>query len=173
MISIMGKQVHASMYKPFSTATDSTIKALDLLISRGGIFRSSEQWVYDALRPLIESGHVLTDNGWIFIHDDFEGALLDLAAHDPSLSRLVVSYRALMRDKLDVYETDNNFVAAQLSNIVSVLGKLEAISSILSNISLRVDDLSERVSKFEGQLYEIDTALAVVESVLNHEATDS
>ena len=169
----MGKQVYASMYKPFATSSDSVLKALDLLIARGGVMRVAERWVFDALQPFADSGYVSFDRDWVSFADDFEGLLLDLASFNPAASPLLVSYRALMRDKQQVYTDTDNFVAAKIADTVSVIGKLEVISAIISDLSKKLSDICERVPTLESQMYEIDTALAIVESVLNNEASNS
>lgn len=81
---------------PLPSYASQQLRAIDVLISKNGVFRTNERWVYDALDNLIRSGHVKVNDNVITIGDNFESLLISLASSDTSYASMLVNYRSMI-----------------------------------------------------------------------------
>ena len=140
-------------------------RAIDLLISKDGVFRTDERWVHDALRPLADEGVVTQDGSTISIGSNFETYLLNSCENYPEFSESLIGYRSLVQQKIEEYDVVDSDVMNKLQSIASTDEKLVYLTSVISETFGKLSKAIETTQALEAKLAEMDMSLSVMESI--------
>lgn len=145
---------------------DRMKRALDLLIAKGGVFRTDESWVYRSLRRLISEGFVSVDNNVLSIGDNFEQLLMNLAENLPVYTETLKNYRKLVLSQIEKYDVINFSVMENLSKIQSTDEKIVYLTSVIAKISGNMEEALKKISYLESFCEELNTSVSVIESIV-------
>tara|TARA_B100000902_G_scaffold26214_1_gene31546 strand:+ start:20801 stop:21310 length:510 start_codon:yes stop_codon:yes gene_type:complete len=168
----MKKVTHAITETIRLDSTKDTIRALDLLIAKDGVFRTSEKWVHDSLRLLIKEGYVNQDGTCLSIGENFEEFLLHVISENTNFTPTLVSYRSLIQKKLNEYDVAESEVMQHLNSITSTDEKLIYLTSVVSDTFGKLGIALEKTHALEAKLAEMDLSLSVMESITFDEDSD-
>ena len=143
-------------------------RALSLLVARGGVFRTDERWVHDALRRLVHEGWVNVNDSTLSYGTDFEKLLSDACDH-PQLGdwykELYVQYRVgLNSSRKAVTGEGHTDVLERVDDIPSTEWKIRYLAQVLAEVQAAVTELADTTAYTVGLLREVDTSLAALES---------
>ena len=148
-----------------NTPVTDVKRAIDLLISKDGVFRTDERWVHDALRPLADEGVVTQDGSTISIGSNFETYLLNSCENYPEFSESLIGYRSLVQQKIEEYDVVDSDVMNKLQSIASTDEKLVYLTSVISETFGKLSKAIETTQTLEAKLAEMDMSLSVMESM--------
>ena len=170
----MDKKVvqHAVSSVPIPQQADATRRAVELLVAKDGVFRTSEKWVYSSLRGLIESGHVNVSGNTLSVGSDFESYLLSMADMDAGYTPILRDYRRSISDKINEYDVSSDAVMDKISHMPNTDEKIIYLTSVLADAYGKLEKALEKTAKLEATLRELDISLSVVESMTFDENTD-
>jgi hypothetical protein len=167
------KVVHqASQAGKFRDPNEPLRRALDLIISKQGVFRTDERWVWDAALPLVESGHLVASGNTLSIGANFEPLLLKLAESDYQFGATLKLYRTLLNSRVAEFSLHDSTVMEKLSEFPTTDEKIIYLTSILAETCGKLEKALEKTAKLEAMLHELDVSLSVVESITFDENTD-
>jgi len=156
---------HAITESTTNTQVANTKRAIDLLISKDGVFRTDERWVHDALKPLHEAGGVTQEGQTIAIGSNFETYLLNSCENYPEFSDSLVGYRSLVQQKIEEYDVADSAVMDKLQSISSTDEKIVYLTSVVSEAYGKLSKAIEQTQALEAKLAEMDVSLSVMESI--------
>ena len=168
----MKKVTHAITETIRPDSTKDTIRALDLLIAKDGVFRTSEKWVHDSLQLLIKEGYVNQDGACLSIGENFENFLLQVISHNTDFTNTLISYRSLVQKKLNEYDVAESEVMQELNSIASTEEKIIYLTSVISSTFGKLGVALEKTQALEARLAEMDISLSVMESITFNEDSD-
>lgn len=168
----MKKVTHAITETIRLDSTKDTIRALDLLIAKDGVFRTSEKWVHDSLQLLIKEGYVNQDGACLSIGENFENFLLQVISHNTDFTDTLISYRSLVQKKLNEYDVAESEVMQELNSIASTEEKIIYLTSVISSTFGKLGVALEKTQALEARLAEMDISLSVMESITFNEDSD-
>jgi hypothetical protein len=157
---------------PLPSGSDNTLRAIELLIAKDGVFRTNEKWVYSALRQLVAEGYVTLDDNVISIGNNFESLLLNLAARDSRYAPVVGKYRIMVRDAVAKYDVQDFEVMESVHGIKNTEEKIIYLTSVLSETFGKLGVALENISRLEALIKEMDVSLSVMESMTFDEDSD-
>jgi hypothetical protein len=140
-------------------------RALDLLIAKNGVFRTSEKWVHDSLAPLIKEGYITQDDTCLSIGEDFEGFLLGVVSRNTDFTETLINYRSYIQSKLGEYDVAESEVMQELQSIASTDEKIIFLTSIISSTFGKLGVALEKTQSLEAKLAEMDISLSLMESI--------
>jgi hypothetical protein len=150
----------------------SVRRFLNLLVSSKGSYRLDSFWVKD-VAPSLEQAEVINIDGNVAsIGQNFESFVLRMVKTDPLFGEVLVGYRSFIQECLAEYDLKDDAIGRRLESIGSADEKIVYLTSILSEVSAKLEYMINRSQSMEATLSEMDTALSVVESILD-ENTDS
>lgn len=158
---------------PVPSYASQQLRALDILISKNGVFRTNERWVYDALSELIKLGYINVDSNVITIGSNFERVLISLCSADVDYAPMLINYRQMVTSIADKYNISDSEIMDSLNGYMGTDEKIIYLASVLNDIVGKVDLIIDRVNTLEALCSEIDLSLSVVESVTLDENSDS
>jgi len=165
----MKKVTHAITETIRPDSNKDTIRALDLLIAKDGVFRTGEKWVHDSLQLLIKEGYVNQEGTCLSIGENFENFLLHVIAENANFTDTLISYRSLVQKKLNEYDVAESEVMQQLNSIVSTEEKIIYLTSVVSSTFGKLGVALEKTQALEAKLAEMDISLSVMESITFNE----
>ena len=168
----MKKVTHAITETIRPDSTKDTIRALDLLIAKDGVFRTNEKWVHDSLQLLIKEGYVNQDGACLSIGENFENFLLQVISHNTDFTDTLISYRSLVQKKLNEYDVAESEVMQELNSIASTEEKIIYLTSVISSTFGKLGVALEKTQALEARLAEMDISLSVMESITFNEDSD-
>jgi hypothetical protein len=168
----MKKVTHAITETIRLDSTKDTIRALDLLIAKDGVFRTSEKWVHDSLQLLIKEGYVNQDGTCLSIGENFENFLLQVISDNTDFTDTLISYRSLVQKKLNEYDVAESEVMQELNSIASTEEKIIYLTSVISSTFGKLGVALEKTQALEARLAEMDISLSVMESITFNEDSD-
>lgn len=140
-------------------------RALSILISKDGAFRTDEKWVYSALKDYIKAGYVKVDGNVLCIGADFESLLISLTSTNPRFSNLLLDYRRYITDLAKEYNVTDSQVLDRLGTMKSTDEKIIYLTQVLSDTYGKLDKALQRTQELEAKLREMDISLSVMESI--------
>ena len=127
------KVVHqASQAGKFRDPNEPLRRALDLLISKQGVFRTDERWVWDVARPLVESGHLVEDGNCLSIGANFEPLLLKLSESDSQFGTTLKLYRTLLNSRVAEFNLHDSTVMEKVNTLPTTDEKIIYLTSVLA-----------------------------------------
>ena len=168
----MKKVTHAITETIRLDSTKDTIRALDLLIAKDGVFRTSEKWVHDSLQLLIKEGYVNQDGTCLSIGENFENFLLHVISDNTDFTNTLISYRSLVQKKLNEYDVAESEVMQELNSIASTEEKIIYLTSVVSSTFEKLGVALDKTQALEARLAEMDISLSVMESITFNEDSD-
>lgn len=167
------KVVHqASQAGKFRDPNEPLRRALDLLISKQGVFRTDERWVWDVARPLVESGHLVEDGNCLSIGANFEPLLLKLSESDSQFGTTLKLYRTLLNSRVAEFNLHDSAVMEKVNTLPTTDEKIIYLTSVLAETYGKLEKALEKTVKLEAMLQELDVSLSVIESITFDENTD-
>ena len=145
--------------------SDQVARALSILISKDGAFRTNEKWVYSALKKYIAAGYVKVDGNLICIGADFESLLFSLLSENPRFSSLLLEYRRYADDLSKQYDVTDMQVLDRLDSIKSTDEKIAYLTKVVADTFGKLEAAISRTQELEAKLREMDISLSVVESI--------
>lgn len=164
---------HAFVRLPMPSNISRFMRAVDLLVSKGGTLRTDERSMYDALLPAIKARHVVVDGNVISIGENFEQMLMSLAQDEPGFLSIFMEYRKLVSSLVDKYSVVDSNIMSNVSNIVNTDEKIIYLASVLAETAGKVDVIIDKVNAIEALCSEINLSLSVVESITFDENPNS
>lgn len=149
------------------------MRAIDLIVAKGGFIRTDERWIYDALTPAIKAGYVNVNGNTISIGSNFENMLLSLAQEDAGYLAIFMEYRKLLVSLAEKYDVADTNIMRDINNIVNTDEKIIYLASVLAETAGKVDVLIEKVNAIEALCSEMNLSLSVVESITLDENSNS
>jgi hypothetical protein len=168
----MKKVTHAITETIRPDSTKDIIRALDLLIAKDGVFRTSEKWVHDSLQLLIKEGYVNQDGTCLSIGENFENFLLHVISDNTDFTNTLISYRSLVQKKLNEYDVAESEVMQELNSIASTEEKIIYLTSVVSSTFEKLGVALDKTQALEARLAEMDISLSVMESITFNEDSD-
>lgn len=151
---------------------EQIIRLLDFVVSKDGVFRTSERWAWDAARPLIRDGVLSHDGETISAGVKFEEFLVEHSKDSDDLKTILSKYRSYIADRIQEYNLSNDKVMSHLQTLSSVDDKIIYLTSVVSQTFAKLDHMIEKTQLLEATLSEMDTALSVMETVTFDENSD-
>lgn len=140
---------------------------LNLIVSSKGSFRLDSFWTRD-ITPALEAAQVINIDGNVAsLGPNFESFVLRMAKTDPLFGEVLVGYRSFIQECFAEYDLKDDAIAKRLDSIGSADEKIVYLTSILSEVSAKLEYMVNRSQSMEATLAEMDTALSVVESILD------
>jgi hypothetical protein len=168
----MKKVTHAITETIRPDSNKDIIRALDLLIAKDGVFRTSEKWVHDSLQLLIKEGYVNQDGTCLSIGENFENFLLHVISDNTDFTNTLISYRSLVQKKLNEYDVAESEVMQELNSIASTEEKIIYLTSVVSSTFEKLGVALDKTQALEARLAEMDISLSVMESITFNEDSD-
>lgn len=170
----MDKKVvqHAVSSVPIPQQADATRRAVELLVAKDGVFRTSEKWVYASLRDLIDSGHVKVSGTTLSVGADFESHLLKMSDIDAGYTPILRDYRRSISEKISEYNVSSDAVMDKIADMPNTDEKIIYLTSVLADAYGKLEKALEKTAKLEATLHELDISLSVMESMTFDENTD-
>lgn len=163
---------HAVSLPPVPTADGAVAKALQLLVAKGGVFRTDEKWVYTSLRPLINAGYVNVSGNVLTIGTDFDTYLLSASRTNSEFIEIYTAYREWLLSNREQLSDKDNEVLDALDHFPTADQKIMYLGNLVSELSGSVNALTEIVENCVASINDLTLALNVVESVIYNENTD-
>ena len=151
---------------------DATRHAVELLVAKDGVFRTSEKWVYASLRGLIDSGHVKVSGTTLSVGADFESHLLKMSDIDAGYTPILRDYRRSISEKISEYNVSSDAVMDKITHMPNTDEKIIYLTSVLADAYGKLEKALEKTAKLEATLHELDISLSVMESMTFDENTD-
>ena len=163
---------HALSSVPIPKEADATKRAVELLISKNGVFRTDEKWVYSSLRSLIDAGYIHVSGNTLSIGSNFENLLLKMAESDKDYSSLLKDYRSSVLQKMEEYGVATDTVMSKIASMPNTDEKIIYLTSMLAETHGKLEYAIRKTEMLEAALREIDMSVAVLESVTFEEDSD-
>ena len=144
-------QVTEATASQMRSIDDSLPRALELIVSRKGSFRTDERWIHTAAEPLIQEGTLIREGSFISIGKDFEDSLLDLAKNDDRFNQSLLDYRKLMKERQDNYALVDFEIYDKLKEIKGTDERILYLCSTLSETMAKLDAALETTSQLESK----------------------
>jgi len=157
----------AATTMPARDQFDAVKRLLTLVVAKDGTFRTDEKWAHEVARSLTDQNVVRVSGDMISVGSNFEPYLLSAANIDSAFTETLFHYRELIHQKIKEYDLCDDAISEHLNSLGSVDDKIMYLTSMVSSTSAKLQHIIERNTMVEAMLAEVDSALSVVESVLD------
>jgi hypothetical protein len=161
----------AATTMPVRDQFDQIKRLLNLVVAKEGTFRTDEKWAHEAARGLVGENVVTVRGNLISVGSNFEPFLLSAIAVDSAFGEALYKYRTLIQQRISEFDLSDDTILMHLESMGSIDDKIMYLTTLVSTTSAKLKYIVERSQMIESTLAEMDSALSVVESVLD-ENTD-
>ena len=161
----------AATTMPARDQFDLTKRLVSLVVAKEGSFRTDEKWAHEAARELVSENVVTVRGNLISVGSNFEPFLLSAIEVDSAFGESLYKYRSLIQRRIREFDLSDDSILVNLESMGSVDDKIMYLTTLVSTASAKLQYVVERNQLIESTLAEMDSALSVVESVLD-ENTD-
>ena len=161
----------AATTMPARDEFDLTKRLVSLVVAKEGSFRTDEKWAHEAARGLVSENVVTVRGNLISVGSNFEPFLLSAIEVDSAFGESLYKYRSLIQQRIREFDLSDDAILVRLESMGSVDDKIMYLTTLVSTASARLQYVVERNQLIESTLAEMDSALSVVESVID-ENTD-
>jgi|14BtaG_2_1085337.scaffolds.fasta_scaffold00434_7 hypothetical protein len=157
----------AATTMPVRDQFDHTKRLVGLVVAKEGTFRTDEKWAHDAASSLADQNVVSVRGDIISIGPNFEPFLLSAISADAAFGDTLYQYRSLIHQRIKEFDLSDDAVSEHLESLGSVDDKIMYLTTLVSSTSAKLKSVLEKSQLLESTMAEIDSALSVVESVLD------
>ena len=110
---------------------DATRRAVELLVAKDGVFRTSGKVGIPVCGLWIESGHANVSGNTLSVGSDFESHLLSMADMDAGYNFYLRDYCRSISDKINEYDVSSDAVMDKISHMPNTDEKIIYLTSVL------------------------------------------